>query len=128
MAATTASEYLQTSMALVNRVPLSNDGFHIHVVPSTSLKEGFIFAMLLPSEGFDWEACLADATRLGADAVFAGNEFQWMRVMYVKETGGIVATCVGGNPSVHVPEGPLVFPDMVHALVLVDWFQTSLEV
>ncbi|KAJ1437707.1 hypothetical protein B484DRAFT_470387, partial [Ochromonadaceae sp. CCMP2298] len=121
-------EYLQISMALVNRVPLSNDGFHIHVVLSTSLKEGFIFAMLLPSEGFDWEAGLADATWLGADAVFAENEFQWMRVMYVKETGGVVAACVGDTPSVHVPEGPLVFPDMVHALVLVDWFEKSLEV
>ncbi|KAJ1393188.1 hypothetical protein B484DRAFT_473051 [Ochromonadaceae sp. CCMP2298] len=51
-----------------------------------------------------------------------------MRVMYVKETGGVVASCVGDIPSVHVPEGPMVFTDMVHSLVLVDWFQTSLEV
>ncbi|KAJ1397160.1 hypothetical protein B484DRAFT_472153 [Ochromonadaceae sp. CCMP2298] len=126
MAATTASEYLQTSVALVNRVPLSNVGIHIHVVLATSLDEGFIFAVLLPSEVFDWGACLADDTRMGADAVFAGNKFQWMKVMY-KNAAGIVASCVGDTPSVHVPEGPLVFTNMQHALVLVGWFQTGLE-
>jgi hypothetical protein len=97
------------------------------VVLSTFLEKGQIFAVMLPSVGF-WEDRLADATQMGADAVFDGNQFQWTKVLNKNVvTGAIVASCVGNTPSDYVPAGPLRFTGMQHALVLVDWFQAGLE-
>jgi hypothetical protein len=129
MAATTASAYLVTSAALVDRMTISEEGLHLRVVVSTSLKVGDIIAVLLPSEGFGWEGRLAalPAAQITSTEVFEGNDFQFMRVLHVNQTGGLVASCVSVVPSDHIPMGPVTFLGMVQALVPHGWFLDHLE-
>jgi hypothetical protein len=133
MAATTASDYLHASADLVNRLPISEDGVHLRVVTSTSLKVGDFFAVLLFSEGFGWEGRLAGPAQIGADEVFEGNAFIWMRVLHTAQAGmKIVGSLAGPLPSTSDPDvgipasGMVVFSNIQRALVPHQWFQDSL--
>jgi hypothetical protein len=133
MAATTASDYFQTSASLVDRLSVSEDGHHLRVVTSASLKVGDIIGALLISEGFGWELQVAGPCLLGSEDVFRGNEFIWMQVLHSGGGGkSIVASraCslpASVNPDMGFPEsGVVVFADTRHALVPHQWFCDNL--